>query len=150
MLVGVISDTHGVLPTSIHEVFADAERIIHAGDVGSQAVLDELESIAPISAVEGNTDAGWQRTPLPGRLTVTVGGARFHVGHKLPDLIRAGIPGDADFVIYGHTHVAAARDIDGVWYVNPGSAREPRDGRPPSVALIEITGDRRSVRHVYL
>jgi hypothetical protein len=150
VLVGVISDTHGVLPASIHEVFAGVERIIHAGDIGSQAVLDELEAIAPVSAVEGNTDGGWQHRPLPGRLTVTVDGVRIHIGHKLPDLVRAGIPDGVEFVVYGHTHVAAARDIDGVWYVNPGSAREPRDGSPPSVALIEIAGDRRDVQHVYL
>lgn len=150
MLVGVISDTHGVLPAGIHEVFDGVERIIHAGDIGSQAVLDELESIAPVSAVEGNTDGGWQRRPLPGRMTVTVDGVRIHVGHKLPDLVRAGIPEDAEFVVYGHTHVAAAREIGGVRYVNPGSAREPRDGNPPSVAIIDIAGDRRTVRHVYL
>ncbi len=150
MRIGVISDTHGVLPARIHEVFVGVERIIHAGDIGNQGVLDELGAIAPVLAVEGNTDAGWQSMPLPGRLSVTICGLRFHVGHTLPDLVRAGIPEGTDFVIYGHTHVSAAREIDGVWYVNPGSAREPRDGSPPSVALIEVTGDRRRVQHIPL
>jgi putative phosphoesterase len=150
MRIGVISDTHGVLPTSVHEAFAGVERIIHAGDIGSQAVLDELEVIAPVFAVEGNCDGGWQQRPLPGRLSVTHGGVRFLIGHQLPALMRAGIPEGTDVIIYGHTHVADARVSGGDWYVNPGSAVEPRDGKPPSVAIIEISGDRREVRHIFL
>ncbi len=150
MRIGIISDTHGVLPASVHDAFADVECIIHAGDIGSQVVLDELGAIAPVHAVEGNCDHGWQRRPLPGKLSITCGGVRFLVGHKLPDLVRSGIPADVDIVVYGHTHVAAARDIDGVWYVNPGSACEPRDGQGPSVALIETAGERLSVAHIHL
>ncbi|PKQ20243.1 MAG: YfcE family phosphodiesterase [Actinobacteria bacterium HGW-Actinobacteria-6] len=150
MRIGVVSDTHGVLPAGVHEAFEDVERIIHAGDIGSQAVLDELETIAPVFAVEGNCDRGWQRRPLPGRLSVAHGGVRFLIGHQLPGLVRAGIPEGTGVIIYGHTHVADARLSDGIWYVNPGSALEPRDGRPPSVAIIEISGDRRCVRHIFL
>lgn len=150
MRIGVISDTHGVLPAGVHEAFAHAERIIHAGDVGAQAVLDELETIAPVLAVEGNCDGGWQQRPLPGRLSVAHGGVRFLIGHQLPGLTRSGIPEDTGVVIYGHTHVADARLSGGVWYVNPGSAVEPRGGKPPSVAIIEISGDRVSVSHIFL
>jgi len=148
--IGVISDTHGVLSSAVHDAFADVECIIHAGDIGRQVILDELESIAPVSAVEGNTDNSWAHRGLPGRLVVECEGVRVLVGHKLPDLVRAGIPADVDAVVYGHTHVAAARDISGVWYVNPGSAYEPRDGSAPSVAVIDVTGGRVSVRHIFL
>lgn len=139
-----------MLPEEVHSAFEGVDRILHAGDIGSQAVLDELGAIAPVLAVEGNTDGGWQLTPLPGRLSVMLEGQRFVLGHKLPDIVRAGIPEDAAFVIYGHTHVAAEAQAGAAVYVNPGSACHPRDGRPPSVAVIEIAGDRRTVTHVFL
>ncbi len=138
-----------MLSGDAHRALAGAERIIHAGDVGGQAVLDDLARIAPVSAVEGNTDRGWSHGRLPVRLVVQCGDRGILVGHKLPELVRGGVPEGVHIVVYGHTHVAAAREIDGILYVNPGSACQPRDGSAPSVAVIDIAGERLSVRHVF-
>ncbi len=150
MRVGVISDTHGVVLSAVHEAFAGVNHILHAGDIGDQIVLDELELIAPVVAVRGNTDTGPLVHSLPARHSIAFAGVRFLIGHILPELVRGGVPDDVDVVVYGHTHVAAAREIDGAWYVNPGSASQPRDGFPPSVAIVEITGDRYTVHHTCL
>lgn len=119
MRVGVISDTHGVVLPAVHTAFEGVSHILHAGDIGGQIVLDELELIAPVAAVLGNTDTGPLSFSLPTRRSITVGGVHFLIGHVLPDLVRGGVPDDVDVIVYGHTHVAAAREIDGVWYVNP-------------------------------
>ncbi len=150
MLIGVISDTHGSLDPRVHDVFSGVDRILHAGDVGTGAVLHELALIAPVDAVAGNTDVHGECSLLPDTITVTVGGARIAVVHQLGPFLRAGVPAGVDFVVSGHTHVPQVLPSATVTFVNPGSATSPRGAHGPSVALIEITGDRREARLRFL
>lgn len=150
MRVGVISDTHGVLPAVVHEVFAGVDRIIHAGDVGTPAVLDELGVIAPVTAVHGNTDAGELAFRLPSRRSVAVSGTRFLIGHVRLDLLREGVAEDVDVVVFGHTHVPLVERHAGVLYLNPGSPTRSRGGHGHTVALVETAGDGVSARIVRL
>ena len=135
-LVGVISDTHGTLDPRILEALADVEHIVHAGDVGGPEILAQLESVAPVTAVKGNTDGGilpW----LDGQESIQIAGCTIRILHDLSDL--AGrVPPGVHVVVSGHTHLPAVYERDGVWFVNPGSASRPRGRSRRSVALIEI------------
>lgn len=141
MRVGVISDTHGSLPASVHDAFDGVDRILHAGDIGSSAVITELETIAPVIAVHGNTDPAELAFTLPPRISVAVSGIRFLIGHILRDLVRSGVPADVDVVVFGHTHVPMAERRDGVLLLNPGSAARSRGGHGHTVAVLEDTAD---------
>jgi len=148
--IGIISDTHGALPDGVHEAFAGVERILHAGDVGSQTVLAELETIAPVTAVHGNTDPAGLAFTLPARTSVRVGRTRFLIGHILVDLLRSGIPDDVDVVVFGHTHVPLTEERDGVLYLNPGSASHGRSLHEQTVAVVEDAADGVEVRFIEL
>ena len=135
MLIGVISETHGTLPPSVAAAFRGVDRILHAGDVGSETVLDELAAIAPVVAVSGNTDVGPLDWRLPGAATIACCGLRVHMTHR-PQDVPKGL--DADVVVTGHTHRALVAHRDGVLHVNPGPAgAAARDGRGPTVALLD-------------
>jgi putative phosphoesterase len=141
-VVGVISDTHGRLRPGVAAAFAGVQMILHAGDVGGQAVLDALSAMAPVEAVYGNCDDS--RDPsLARERVVTLGGVTIHVshGHELgrPDaaLLLARYAGDV--VIFGHTHKAVVvRDGARVAF-NPGAAGPRRFDLKPSVARLTIT-----------
>jgi putative phosphoesterase len=142
-IVGLISDTHGLLRPEIAEVFKRADRILHAGDVGSAAVLTALQRIAPTDAVYGNVDDPHDPM-LAAERSVTIDGVTIHVshGHELrrptPELVLARYA--ADVVVFGHTHRAAiVRGVDGRIAVNPGAAGPRRFDVQPSVALLTIT-----------
>ncbi|MGE0083251.1 MAG: metallophosphoesterase family protein [Desulfococcaceae bacterium] len=140
-MVGVISDTHGLLRSEIYKTFKYVDLIIHAGDVGSKEVLKELEKIAPIVAVQGNTDGKWADC-LHSTEVAQIGDVQCYVLHDLWlfDLD----PKTAGFhaVISGHTHRPKIENKDGVLYLNPGSAGPRRFDCPISVALLEIQGTR--------
>lgn len=139
MRVGIISDTHSVLPPGLDEAFAGVDRIIHAGDIGAQRILTALEAIAPVVAVRGNTDTGELEWRLPDRAVVRLGGRRIVVTHKPGDV---GDPGTADVVVNGHTHRALVERHGSVLHVNPGSAGAAgRDGRGPTVAVLDLAAD---------
>ena len=148
MRVGILSDTHGVLPPGIDEAFADVDRIIHAGDIGGERVLTALEAIAPVVAVRGNTDTGELEWRLPDRAVVRLAGRRIVVTHVPDD---AGDPGAADVVVAGHTHRALAERRGSVLFVNPGSAGVAgRDGRGPTVAVLDLAADPPEARIIEL
>ena len=140
-VVGLISDTHGLLRPEVHEALAGVELILHAGDVGGDDILIELEQIAPVHAVYGNTDPPGH-PQLAASLEDTVGGVRVHVshGHELgaptPDKLLATY--DADVIVYGHTHKPLVVNVDGRWVVNPGAAGPRRFDLVPSVARMTI------------
>lgn len=138
MLIGVVSDTHGSLPDSVAVALAGVDHIVHAGDVGSQRVLDSLEAIAPVVAVHGNMDSGELEWRLPDTAVVRFGSCRILLGHKVEHLRRHAALPDADIVVSGHTHRALIERVGDVLYVNPGAAGAPgRDGRGPTVAVID-------------
>lgn len=138
MLVGLISDTHGLLRPEAVAALAGVDMIIHAGDVGSDAILPALRRIAPTHAVRGNIDAGAWADELPETLDVAVGAHRLHVVHRLQDLAvdpeRAGLAA----VICGHSHKPAIDWRGGVLVFNPGSAGPRRFTLPVTVGRIII------------
>jgi uncharacterized protein len=140
-VVGLISDTHGLIRPDVHTALAGVEMILHAGDVGGDDILDELELIAPVHAVRGNTDPPGDPR-LPEFVILEVGGVRIHIshGHELgiPTAEKLLARYDADVVMYGHTHKALVVNAGGRWVVNPGAAGPRRFDIMPSVARMVI------------
>ncbi len=143
MRLGIISDTHGLLRPEVHDVFKKVDRILHAGDVGDASILDELQMIAPVKAVYGNTDAGILRSHLPEFIHEKIDDFRFVVlhGHQLggpkPDALKAMFP-DAAVIIYGHTHIPLIHNFEDFSVtLNPGSAGPRRFDQPVTVAIME-------------
>ena len=141
--VGLISDTHGLLRPGVHEALAGVELILHAGDVGGDAVLDELSRIAPVRAVSGNTDPlGSPR--LERAITMEIGGVSIHVshGHEVgrPSPARLLERYAADVIVYGHTHRQLITRVGDRLVVNPGAAGPRRFDLEPSVGRLTIVG----------
>ncbi|HEX7117162.1 MAG TPA: metallophosphoesterase family protein [Longimicrobiales bacterium] len=155
MLVGLISDTHGQLRPEVFDRFAAVDRILHAGDIGSVELLLELEAIAPVTAVWGNTDGFDVRARVAETAEAVLDGCRVVVvhGHQLgsprPDSLREAYP-EADVIVYGHTHRADVDRADGRWVVNPGAAGPARFRLRPSVALMTVERASVDVRIVEL
>src|SRR5437667_7057712 len=144
MRIGIISDTHGLLRPELFEVFRDVDRILHAGDVGEPALLRELETLAPVTAVWGNTDGFELRSSVAERIETRLEGFDFLLihGHQLgvptPEALHEAYP-DAEIIIFGHTHRPFLGIIDEVVTVmNPGGAGPFRFGLPASVGIMEL------------
>ncbi|MGB7599553.1 MAG: metallophosphoesterase family protein [Candidatus Sulfotelmatobacter sp.] len=138
ILIGVISDTHGLLRAEAIDALRGSDHIIHAGDVGAPEILDKLSAIAPVTAVRGNVDKGAWAQRLPEAEVFEAGGISIHVLH---DLAQLGLnPRAAGFaaVISGHTHVPKREVRDGVLYFNPGSAGPRRFKLPVSVGKLVV------------
>ncbi len=137
--IGVISDTHGLLRPEALAALAGVDHIVHAGDIGSRAVLTGLEDIAPVTAVRGNIDrAAWARE-LPETAAVEIGGLWLYVLH---DRERLDLDPEGSFaaVITGHSHRPAMEERGGVLYFNPGSAGPRRWTLPISLGRLIVTG----------
>ena len=137
-LVGVISDTHGLIRPEALKALEGASLIIHAGDVGTQSVLQRLENIAPVVAVRGNTDRDGWSYKLPFTDAVEIGGVSLYVLHDLCKLDLDPAASGFSAVINGHTHRPAIEKSSKVLFLNPGSAGPRRSGLPVSVALLSI------------
>lgn len=144
MRLGIISDTHGLLRPEVFEAFRQVDLILHAGDVGSLDLLTELEAIAPVEAVYGNTDGFDLRARLPQVVNRRIEGIDFVVTHgdqlgsPTPEKLQAAFPA-AEVIIYGHTHRPLLTTLDMVVTVmNPGGAGPRRFSLPPSVGIMEL------------
>jgi putative phosphoesterase len=141
MKLGLISDTHGLVRPQALEALRGSSVIIHAGDIGSPAVLDALGVIAPVYAVRGNNDRGdWARV-LPESEVVTIGTRTLYVLHDLAALDLDPEAADFAVVVSGHSHRPAARRKGRVLYINPGSAGPRRFSLPLAVARLIVTDD---------
>ena len=153
MLIGLISDTHGLLRADVHTALAGVELILHAGDVGGSGILDELSLIAPVRAVLGNTDAP-ELPGAAGALELTLGGLGVHVshGHELgrPTPAKLAEAYDANVIVYGHTHRQDVTRIGDRLIVNPGAAGPRRFDLLPSVARLTIERGEATVEIVAL
>ena len=140
-IVGLISDTHGLVRPDVHTALAGVELILHAGDVGGDAILDELQLIAPVQAVFGNTDRPGNPR-LSESLELTIGGVRIHVshGHEIGPPTPAALLAryDANVIVYGHTHRQLMARAENRWVVNPGAAGARRFDLLPSVARMTV------------
>ncbi len=144
MRLGVISDTHGLLRPEVFEVFREVDHIFHAGDIGSLALLAELEALAPVTAVYGNTDDWDVRAAVPRVARVQLDGFEIVVTHgdqfgsPTPDALYAAFP-DAEIILFGHTHKPLLTLVDLVVTVmNPGAAGQRRFDILPSVGIMEL------------
>ena len=135
-LVGVISDTHGLIRSEAFRLFEGVDVIFHGGDIGSVEVIKALEQIAPVVAVRGNCDRGEWSEDLPVSRSFEINGQRFLIIHKLQDLKTLSQPFDA--IIFGHSHQSRVSVNNGILYLNPGSAGPKRFWLPVSVARIRI------------
>ena len=136
--VGLISDTHGLLRPEARTALLGCDRIIHAGDIGAAAILDELAALAPVSAVRGNNDVGAWAEHLPETLCIEVEGMLIRVLHDIAELDVAREILPIRIVVSGHSHKPLVRDRDGVLYVNPGSAGPRRFRLPVTVAHLIV------------
>ena len=151
MKIGILSDTHDHLDPRIATLFAGVNHILHAGDVGMPHLLLELEQIAPVTAVLGNTDAdiGLKLTEV-----ITLGGRKFLIHH----IVNPHAPGNnlnaalvkhrPDVVVFGHSHRAFAETINGVLFFNPGYCGRPKFGQERSVAILHC--DEKEIRPEFL
>jgi putative phosphoesterase len=149
-LIGVISDTHGLLRLEAVKALAGVELIIHAGDIGNPQVLEALAQIAPVHAVQGNTDRGDWATDLPHSRVVEMGGVLLYVLHELFTLDLDPTAAGFAAVIYGHSHSPHMERKNGVMYLNPGSAGPRRFTLPVSLAIVEIQGHSLQARLIRL
>ena len=140
-VIGLISDTHGLVRQDVHTALAGVELILHAGDVGGDEILEELALIAPVEAVYGNTDAPGQPR-LSTAIDREIGGLRIHVSHGheagSPTPLRLLSRYSADIIVYGHTHRQLVSRVDGRLVINPGAAGPTRFDLLPSVARLTI------------
>jgi hypothetical protein len=139
MLVGLISDTHGLLRPKALAALQGADLIIHAGDVGRPQVLDRLREIAPTFAVRGNVDTQPWAAALPMTEAVEAGPHLIWVLHDMAQLDLDPTAGFAA-VVYGHSHKPSIETRDGVLYINPGSAGPRRFRLPVTVARLRVNG----------
>jgi uncharacterized protein len=144
MRLGVIADTHGLLRPEVFRAFNQVDHILHAGDLGPLDLLTELEALAPVTAVYGNTDGEDVRRRLPQVASVELDGFDVVVTHgdqlgsPTPEALNAAFP-QAQIIVYGHTHRPLLTVVDVVVTVmNPGGAGHRRFGLPPSVGILEL------------
>jgi uncharacterized protein len=151
MTLGVISDTHNLFDPKIPELFTGVEHILHAGDVGAQWILFQLEQIAPVTAVLGNTDADLR---LKETEIVELASRKFLLHHIInphapDDRLKARIAKEKpDVVVFGHTHKPFCEKIGGILFFNPGYAGKPRFGMERSVAILHC--NERQIRPEFL
>ena len=138
MTFGVISDTHGLLRPQAVAALRGVDGILHAGDVGKEAVLAPLAALAPLVVIRGNVDRGEWAQRLPPTETLEAGGVLIHLVHDLHDLDLDPRAASVRVVISGHSHQPSVREQDGVLYLNPGSAGPRRFKLPVTVARLEI------------
>jgi putative phosphoesterase len=149
MLIGVISDTHGLLRPEALAALQGVEHILHAGDVGDVAILDALRKIAPVTAIRGNVDTLGACAELPATDVVELGGSLFYLVHSVHDLdINPKAAGFA-MVVSGHSHKAKVEVKEGIVYFNPGSAGPRRFSLPVTVGFVTVEdGVEASVREL--
>ena len=139
MMIGIISDTHGLLRPEARERLAGVDHIIHAGDIGGPEVISGLRELAPTTAIRGNVDKGSWANHHPNTEWLTLGGRSIYVLHNLNELDLDPAGAGLDVVISGHSHQPKIETIDGVLYLNPGSAGPRRFTLPIALATLELT-----------
>jgi putative phosphoesterase len=148
--IGIISDTHGQLKDKVLDLFADADLILHAGDIGSKEILEKLRRLSPLTAVRGNMDHGQWADSLPAIELVEAGSIRVCLLHDLQHLDLDPPTAGIHVVVSGHTHQPSVCRRNGVLFLNPGSASLPRRRLSASIALLAVRGIELSPRIIEL
>jgi putative phosphoesterase len=136
----VISDTHGLLRPEAEQRLAGVEHIIHAGDIGRPEIIASLGRIAPVTAIRGNVDTADWAARYPATTTFELGGRSIHVVHDVHDLALDPRASGIDIIMSGHSHKPRIETVDGVLYLNPGSAGPRRFSLPVTLAIMELDG----------
>ncbi len=137
-MIGIISDTHGLLRPEAISILEGVAHIIHAGDIGKREIISRLTEIAPVTAIRGNIErAHWART-FPDTVCVELLGRRFFVIHDRNDLAFDPAAKGYGAVISGHSHRPGTEMVDGVLYLNPGSAGPRRFKLPITLATLQL------------
>ncbi len=150
MLIGVISDTHGLLRPEARIALAECEHILHAGDVGDPGILDALSGIAPVTAIRGNVDVSGACAELPETEMVKLGGVVFYLVHSVHWLDLSPKAAGVQVVVSGHSHKPSIDRKNGVLYINPGSAGPKRFRLPVSLGLVTVSNGEAEARIVSL
>lgn len=138
MIVGLISDTHGLLREEALRALERSDLIIHAGDVGKPEILDTLRTIAPVVAVRGNIDQGAWAESLPATAVAEAGPAVFYVLHDVHELDLDPSAAGFHAIVSGHSHKPGCTERSGILYINPGSAGPRRFNLPVTVARLDL------------
>ena len=141
MKIGIVSDTHGLFRPEVASALAGVERILHLGDVGKMAVIQELEKIAPVTAVRGNVDREGSCGKLPETDVTLIADRYVYMLHDLATLHLDPAAGKFAAVLFGHSHVPNFYRRKGVLYFNPGSCGPRRFRLPVSVGLLTVSAD---------
>lgn len=139
--IGIISDTHGLLRPEALRVLARADHIIHGGDIGDPEIITTLRRIAPVTAIRGNVDTGEWAAEFAEAEFVRLAGRLFYVLHDLNSLQIEPVAQGIDVIVSGHSHMPNIATVDGVLYVNPGSAGRRRFKLPITLASLEVAPD---------
>ncbi len=150
MLVGLVSDTHGLLRPQALTHLKDCQLIVHAGDVGKAEILSLLMRVAPVVAVRGNIDKNPPLSLLPISAEANAGSRRIHVLHNIADIDLDPASAGIDVVVFGHSHKQESYSRHGVLYINPGSAGLRRFRLPLGLALLETEADPIAVEFLQL
>ena len=137
--VGIISDTHGLLRPEAEQRLAGVAHIIHGGDIGKPDVIAGLRRIAPVSAIRGNIDTGEWAEEYPDTEMVRLGGHTIYVLHDIQELRLDPVLCGVDVVVSGHSHRPRIETVNGVLYLNPGSAGPRSFKLPVTLAILELT-----------
>jgi putative phosphoesterase len=150
MLIGVISDTHGLLRPEAVDALHGSDYIIHGGDIGDAGILNRLNEIAPVTAVRGNVDRERWVQNIPHTNVLEVEGVSLYVLHKLDELDLKPEAAGFAAVIYGHSHVPKLEKKNGILYFNPGSAGPRRFGLPVTLGRLNVLGKKLEAEIVQL
>ncbi len=150
VVIGVISDTHGLLRPEALAALAGSDHVLHAGDVGDAGILEVLRRVAPVTAIRGNVDVRGACAELPATEAVVLGGKLFYLVHSLRDLDIDPVVAGMACVVSGHTHKASILERDGVMFLNPGSAGPRRFRLPVTVARVTVEEGRLRAEMVVL
>lgn len=137
-VIGLISDTHGLVRPRAAELLAGVDAIVHAGDIGKREVLDELERIAPTYAIRGNVDRDRWAHSLPDLLRLELGRWVVQVVHDVNTFAGDAAAAGVSVVVSGHSHQPSMRESNGVWWVNPGSAGPRRFKLPVAIGRLHL------------
>ena len=149
-LIGLISDTHGLLRKEAVAALRGSELVVHAGDVGKQEILEELERIAPVVAVRGNVDTAAWAAKLPETAVAEADGVSIYVLHDLSSLDVNPVAAGFRIVVSGHSHKPGKTERNGILYINPGSAGPRRFQLPVTLARLNVSKSPYEVEFVHL
>lgn len=146
--IGIISDTHGLLRDEVIEYLQSCDAILHAGDINTPELVEELSQIAPLYVVRGNNDKGEWAEALPHDLKITLGGKQFYMVHQKKEVPKA--LEDIDVVIYGHSHQYHLEQAEDRIWLNPGSCGKRRFGLPITMAYLMIDDEKITIEKIEL